>query len=162
MYRSRMANTRQTLSMDCNAQEIGCSPNWSSPKTTDMEKMYLKAGKNEDSLELELGASASIVHHNLHHPSAGSTHHQDQDRKSSGLWSWTLSERPTTGQYFVFILLLLIHLQIINKIHLSGMMVLRWRAYRKNTKQKQNKTFIWKRQKAPLILHPSPHTLSYV
>jgi len=65
MYRSRMANTRQTLSMDCSARDTSGTPTWENTKNADMKKMYLQTGKNEDSLELELGASASRVHYNL-------------------------------------------------------------------------------------------------
>ena len=51
--------------MDCSARDTSCTPTWENTKNAEMEKMYLQAGKNEDSLELELGASASRVHHNL-------------------------------------------------------------------------------------------------
>ena len=46
MYRSRMASTRQTLSMDCGSSSVNLRP---AGMTT------------EDSLELDLGASASQV-----------------------------------------------------------------------------------------------------
>ena len=42
--------------------------------------MYLQAGKNDDSLELELGASASRVHQHPHHADT-----PDTQRKSSGM-----------------------------------------------------------------------------
>ena len=62
MYRSRMASTRQTLSMDC-------GHTWAKPQ----EKLI----QNEDSLDLELGASASHV-----------------DKNQSSRLAERLSERP--------------------------------------------------------------------
>lgn len=55
MYRSRMASTRQTLSMDC-----GSGLTWAASKP--QEKLIQN---QEDSLDLELGASASQVDKNL-------------------------------------------------------------------------------------------------
>ena len=55
-----MASTRQTLSMDCGSSMV---TTWSNSKTTD--KISLRAViQNEDSLDLELGASASHVDKN--------------------------------------------------------------------------------------------------
>ena len=56
MYRSRMASTRQTLSMDCGS---GLAPAWAASKP--QEKLIQN---QEDSLDLELGASASHVDKN--------------------------------------------------------------------------------------------------
>ena len=57
MYRSRMASTRQTLSMDCSSS---VSTTWATNKPA--EKLSLRAPvQNEDSLDLELGASATHV-----------------------------------------------------------------------------------------------------
>ena len=75
-----MANTRQTLSMDCSARETSCTPTWENRNNANMEKVFLQAGKNEDSLELELGASASRVHQHLHLADTPAA-----QRKSSGI-----------------------------------------------------------------------------
>ena len=57
MYRSRMASTRQTLSMDYSSS---VSTTWATNKPA--EKLSLRAPvQNEDSLDLELGASATHV-----------------------------------------------------------------------------------------------------
>ena len=56
MYRSRMASTRQTLSMDCSSS---IAPSWAASKP--QEKLIRN---QEDSLDLELGASASHVDKN--------------------------------------------------------------------------------------------------
>jgi len=64
MYRSRMRSQRQTLSMDCthaqtSREPCSSSPSWSARAC--QSKRFLNQGKAEDSLDLELGASASRV-----------------------------------------------------------------------------------------------------
>ena len=66
--------------MDCSARDTSCTPTWENRKNAEIEKTYPKAGKNEDSLELELGASASRVHQHHHHADP-----PDTQRKSSGM-----------------------------------------------------------------------------
>ena len=85
--------------MDCSARETSCTPIWENTKNAEMEKMYLQAGKNEDSLELELGASASRVHHNLQ-----SDDEPNNQRKSSGMYSISMMAIYVWIQYPVNII----------------------------------------------------------
>ena len=65
MYRSRMATTRQTLSMDCGNRDKSSLKIWDGPGKSEIDDLYLQPSKNEESLDMALGASASRVHSDL-------------------------------------------------------------------------------------------------